>query len=513
MTRSKFPVAIHFFLFLVLASARPAAAQLGDLVRRVPDRPNTLMVLDVAKIYSSPMSEKEDWRGKMLKAFQSGMIMVPPSASQFVLASQLDLDAMQPIWEVALANVSKEVSIPQFAQLRGGSVDVVAGESAVALPDDTYAIKFGPTVVGAMKPANRQSVGRWIEASRDAKRRPLTPYLEEAVGYVQDIGTPIIIALDLENALAPGRIRARLGEMKCLEGKTVDLDKLSQALASVRGVTLGITLVEKRYGGLKIDFSEDVSMTAEFAKPLLLEALANQGAMIDEFNDWTVTVTSNQIALKGALEPSGLRRVLSLLEPPHSPDYLPPKPSSGTQPEELTVALASQEYFKTIETLLDDLKGKRKSDEFVTWGQVGLWFERYAKKIDNLPILNVDNELLDYGAFVADSLRQSETAMKGIGAKSGYRKTQLPNVSGGGTYYGGYGYGYGYGYGAPRAGAAAANLDAAHANLAYRGQAEAQVRTQERIAGNANAHFIMQGIDQATSAIRRSMTQKYKMEF
>jgi hypothetical protein len=27
------------------------------------------------------------------------------------------------------------------------------------------------------------------------------------------------------------------------------------------------------------------------------------------------------------------------------------------------------------------------------------------------------------------------------------------------------------------------------------------------------AHFIMQGIDQATSAIRRSMTQKYRMEF
>jgi hypothetical protein len=179
------------------------------------------------------------------------------------------------------------------------------------------------------------------------------------------------------------------------------------------------------------------------------------------------------------------------------------------------VAYASLEYFKTITTMLDDLRGKRKSTEFVTWGQVGLWFERYARKIDNLPILNVDNELLDFGVFVADSLRQSETAMKGIGAKSGYRKTQLPNV-GGGAYYGGYyGYGYGYGYGRPvaRASAVGAAVDTAHANLALRGQAEAQIRTQERITGNANAHFIMQGIEQATSAIRRSMTQKYKIEF
>ena len=511
MNRFTLRTAAWLFLFLACSPARPAAAQLGDLVRRVPDRPNTLVLIDVAKAYSSPMAEKEQWQEKMLSAFQSGMIMIPPAASQFVLASQLDLELMQPIWEVALAKVNQDVSIPQFAQQRGGSVDVVAGESAVALPDDTYAIKFGPTLVGAMKPANRQSVGRWIEASRDAKRRPLTPYLEEAVGYVQDVGTPIIIALDLENALAPAGIRASLEGMKCLEGKSVDLDKLSQALASVRGVTLGITLVERRYGGLKIDFSQDVSMTAAFAKPLLLEALASQGAMIDEFNDWTVNVTSNQISLKGVLEPSGLRRILSLLEPPHSPDYVPPRPSSGTNPDELTAALASQEYFKTVTTLLDDLKGKRKSDEFVTWGQVGLWFERYAKKIDNLPILNVDNELLDYGVFVADSLRQSETAMKGIGAKSGYRKTQLSN-SYATPYYGGYGYGYGY---APvtRAGAAAAGVNAAHANLAYRGQAEAQIRTQERIQGNTNAHFIMQGIDQATSAVRRTMTQKYKMEF
>ncbi len=66
---------------------------------------------------------------------------------------------------------------------------------------------------------------------------------------------------------------------------------------------------------------------------------------------------------------------------------------------------------------------------------------------------------------------------------------------------------------ATRAGAAAANVNAAHANLAYRGQAEAQIRTQERISGNANAHFIMQGIEEATSAVRRTMTQKYKMEF
>jgi len=512
MIRITHPIAYCLFALLTVTVPRPAVAQLADLVRRVPDRPNSLVVLDVNKIFSSPLADQENWRDTHLKAFEAGMIMVPPGASRFVLASQLDLQVMQPIWEAALLNADDEVSIPTVAQRRGGTVDVVAGESTAVLPDDTYVIKFGPTVVGAMKPANRQSVARWIESSRDADRRPLPPYLEEAVGYVQNVGTPIIIALDLENALGPAMIRARLEEMACLEGKTVDLDKLSQALASVRGVTLGITLVQRRYGSIKIDFSQDVSSAAEFAKPLLLEILGSQGAMIDEFNDWTVKVSSTQMTLSGALEASGLRRILSLLEPPHSPDYKPPQPSAGTQPDELSAALASQEYFKTVTTLLDDLKGKRKSSEFVTWGQVGLWFERYATKIDNLPILNVDNELLDYGAFVSDSLRQSETAMKGIGARSGYRQTQLSNTGGAGYYTGPYYSGAYYGP-AARAGAAGAYTAAAHANLAYRGQAEAQIRTQEKIQGNANAHFIMQGIDQATSAVRRTMTQKYKMEF
>ena len=136
-----------------------------------------------------------------------------------------------------------------------------------------------------------------------------------------------------------------------------------------------------------------------------------------------------------------------------------------------------------------------------------MWFKRYAKKIDNLPILNVDNQLLDYGVFVSDSLRQSETAMKGIGAKSGMASRSWGTTTAHESYgvAGGRTADWGNAYGAYRW--------STQEDLAAKGQAEAQVRTQERISGNANAHFIMQGIDQATSAIRRTMTQKYKMEF
>jgi hypothetical protein len=149
-----------------------------------------------------------------------------------------------------------------------------------------------------------------------------------------------------------------------------------------------------------------------------------------------------------------------------------------------------------------------------------MWFEKYARKVDRMPLLNVDPQLLDYGKFVADSLRQAENAMKGIGARSGYRKTQVPNFSSGygeyavggsyGGYYGGGRWGASGTYG-PATRAQAGN--AMHADMSLKFQAEAQIRTQEKIQGNMQTNMIVQGVEAATADIRRTMTEKYQMEF
>jgi len=189
----------------------------------------------------------------------------------------------------------------------------------------------------------------------------------------------------------------------------------------------------------------------------------------------------------------------------------PSETEPGSEDKQLVIA-ASQTYFKSITSLLDDLRIKRSSSEFVTWGQVGAWFEKYARKIDGLPILNVDAELLDYGAYVGNSLRDAENAMKGIGVRSGYRKTELPtqytyNVQAGvvgRTGYGPYGYGSGAAYG---------YRWTAQEDLSAEAQAQARVRTQEKIKGNVEANHIAQGIAESTAEVRRRMTEKYQVEF
>jgi hypothetical protein len=62
-------------------------------------------------------------------------------------------------------------------------------------------------------------------------------------------------------------IRDRIGRFESLKGQNVDLNKLADALASIRGATLGMTIRDEVFGKLKVDFKEDVSMTRDFAKP------------------------------------------------------------------------------------------------------------------------------------------------------------------------------------------------------------------------------------------------------
>ena len=46
---------------------------------------------------------------------------------------------------------------------------------------------------------------------------------------------------------------------------------------------------------------------------------------------------------------------------------------------------------------------------------MGVWFQNYANKVDRLPILNVDTDMLQYGQYVAQQLRNASMAIKGYG--------------------------------------------------------------------------------------------------
>ena len=135
------------------------------------------------------------------------MIALPEGIEWYLLAAEMDFEFMQPLWEVAVAYLPEGLTMKEVAEHSGGRLDRLAGSQAVERPNDSYVVSFGPRVVGAMSPANRPNVIRWVRESKVRKAAELSPFLNEAVDAAGDAANQLVIAFDLTGLLAPRRSR------------------------------------------------------------------------------------------------------------------------------------------------------------------------------------------------------------------------------------------------------------------------------------------------------------------
>jgi hypothetical protein len=498
---------------ILLVLPRPTQGQFQNLVEHLPEDANTLVLFNMEAILASPLAVQEKWSTAEGNQYAAGLLIVPPQTKHLVMAAQMDLELMQPHWHASVMELSEEPSMLTVTERYGGNVDEIGGQDAAVLPNNTYVIKFGKFIAGTMSPADRQKATLWVQdVFALTGRKPLPAYLAEAENYASR--TPILMAINLEHLLSPKYLRSRLDTMKSLQGQQIDLDQLATALASVRGATLGIEITDYVFGGLKVDFDADITLVKDVAKPLLLECLANHGAMIDEFNDWKVEVTAKGILLKGPLGGSGTQRIFSLLDTPPSlrPRQQPSSTTtaSDTKPSESLIAQATLQYFKTIEILLNDLTGEDKQHQLTTPGLVAMWYAKYAAKIDALPVLHVDPELLSLATQVSGALRQSQNAMRSAGVRTASRMANMQGAqvynyqyaAAAGERYGIYGGGYAYRY-----------QYNPQASLRADGQQLAQIQEQETSKGYASANNLMQEITISMASMRKKLTEKYQIEF
>lgn len=487
---------------LVVLCSNIAFGQFTDLTKRIPDGANVIMLLNVEQLHKSPLGISNDWQGKHAKSVEAGLAGIPVEATKMVKAAKLDLTNFEPEWEVGFVDLKTEPSILEVAKRYGGGVDHIEGRDIAVLPSDTYIVKFGPRYGGYGLPAKRQDVANWISRIDNNSLNGLSSYLKEAKSFADD-GSPIIMAMNLQWVVPQEFIKERLKTADFMNGSTVDLEALSVALASIRGVSLGVTVTDKITGAIKVDFDKDISLIGDLAKPMLLEILANNGVMIREIRNWNVSVTGTRIQLTGPLEASGLQRILSLLDRPPTMTVSPVANQTNQEATDQMKVLASQNYFRTVVSLLDDLRSDKRNRQ--TMGQIGVWFEKYARQIDRLPILNVDDDLLSYGKFVSESLRQGHAEVTNAAASSRIRQQQVPEQ---------YNYrGTGGVVGVNRSGAYGWYNYTATRDNQRKGQIQAGVRTQETIRGSMSANLILQHIDDATADIRRHMTKKMNAEF
>ena len=488
------------FVLTFLVMTPSSLAQFDRLLNYVPADANTVTVLNLDKILNSVHGLNKHWKDKLAKKSADRPLALPAKTTRAVLASRIDLEYMKPIWELAIIELKDIPTMKEIAKAEGGTVDEIAGMPAVRTSRDAYVIRLSRDTFAVVTPADRQKVTRWLRKALKRTQPVISPFLNKRTAVADSSGTEIIMAMDLADVTVPSTIRKKLGGLDTLADKTVNFGQLAEALATIRGVAIGVRIGKKPFGQIVLDFDKDVSIMAPFAKPLVLEVLANKGAMIEDFAQWEGKVSANTFSLKGDISDLALRQLFMLIEPP-TPDMESADNATQASPGDTsTVIKATQDHFDGIQGCLKDLKiDKRKMK---TWGQLAMWMEKYAGRINKLPLLDVDPDMLDYGQKVSYDLRGAADALQGMGIKSAVQQRQIEStnpsgVSAYGARYGGrYGYRGGFGF-------------TYHDNRAQKRAARYATRAE----GVNAARDIIAGIKKGTVEIRRRMTDRYQVEF
>ena len=485
-------VLAHFF------SSRALSDGFDQLLTKVPASANALVLIDVEKTLESSIAQQEGWGKKLELAYVERPIFLPPEANKLILAAALQpSDNFSDLWELGVMELDEPISMRSIARSEGGYLDTIDGSDAVWTPSDAYFVRLDDRELGVMFPAERQFVSRWLNFVRKNQESVLTDYLKQASRLTNE-KVQILLALDLTNVVQPHEVLQKIEDSPLLNKTGLPAEEIVPILTSLQGATLRVAVSKDVQAQLRIDLNRDISPLEPVAKDLVLSVLDEIGANVSDMQSWKFNVKDQAIHMEGPLSLDGQRRVFSVIELPTSKfSQLKDSTGEGQASEETPESLmrdASLTYFRSIDVLVNDLRKDLRGNK-----ASAAVMERYSRKIDRMPILNVDPELLEFGAQLAITLRSMALSKRQGGIDYGVATAGM----GGGGYSN---YSIDYGYFGNLIGDAYAG---ARASAADRSAARAQA-----MAASNNAR--VEGfklIDDATAAIRRKMTQKHQVEF
>ncbi len=478
-----------FATILLIANSSSMASEFNGLLTRVPGGANAIMLIDVEKTLATPLAKQNGWDRKLTEGGADRPMYLPPEADKVVVAVQVDMArGFRRSWETAVMGLTEQMPMRLIARAEGGSLDEINGVQAVLIPSDAYFVEIDKNILGLAAPADRQAVGRWINGNAGKPSLDISDYLDRAASAMSQ-GPHVVIALDSANALQVQRITQRLEETGFAAKHNLDIPATADLIAGLQGLVLEIQFTEKAEASARIDFSAPVPLNATVARALVLRTLDTLQMSLPGLEDWKYSVVDKAIVARGPLSNDAMRRIFSLMELP-STKFSSLKEANVEEASGDDLAKNSMAYFKSVDALVKDLKDRAKSSNSDAY-----WIDRYASRIDRLPILHVDDDLLQYGEKLSETLRIMSGSRKMSNLQGGAASRN--DLNQGGVYYGS-----GNGYG----------------SYSY-----STARTRERNAGVDRANAAASGtvtklegwnlIDNATVDIRREMTKRYNVEF
>lgn len=486
------PIQLSLFaglLLSVLAQQSLFAGPYEGQIRLAPESTNLIVFVDAQALYNTELSKSEDWKQKVKDAYLAGDALVPPTANRIVMLAEVDpLNNLRPIWDMSVLDLYKAPDVLGFAKNEQAEIEHLDGKRLVQTHTGALVLEVKTQRILASALATRQLFSRSLSGAEKPSR--ISEFLKKAADELPSQGQ-VCIALDLDKVITRAVAKNLLGK-----------DATSGAiecLTSLKGLTCVVNVDKARKATIRLEFSQKVDALGSDPHKTLQPVLDAFG-----FSDESLGIItpkgskdSHAVIIKGELLPERLRMLFRQFEATGTNhDYGTSEAEAAPpDPKQVTI-VATQKNFKAVQSLLNELKSTATRDRIAELS------EKYAAKIDALPMLNVDPDMLTFQANVSGSLRYQAQAKREAGLRTGVRAS-IPTYD---TYaYGVNAYG---GYGAPYYGA--------YGSYAfYRPQVAntAQIATQEQAPATQLRISETKAINDGLAKLRRTLTERYMVEF
>ena len=480
----------YLFLALGILSLLSGQVSAADPSAWLPKEVNAVVRINSADLFQTPLAKKEGWVKKSAESFIEQESFIPPGTNQIVVGAELDLsDNLIARRKYSILVPDAGMSLEKLSPWLPGGIETLAGKKSAQFGNDGYVVDAGDGCWLTTSSASRQLMSRWLKNGPMSGGAHLSSYLRSALKTSPN-SAQVVMAIDLQDNFSAGPI---LDELKNTGWFSNDFSakNASEILESIHGATLSFTVGTERTGNIVIDFGRDATSLKPIIEKLVAGVMSRLGASSDDIDGWKWTIKEGKVTGAGSVSPGGIRQVLSLMDPPSITHAISASAAPAEATPEDKMAKTTLKYCKSVQVLLDDLRStlnKSKDNQ-------ALYFERYGRKVDDLPKLNVDPAMLDFGLRISSSLRYQGQTERMHKINAGTRKEQTSSSYASNAYYGNVGpYNSGW-------------------NSYSSVEGPAVIGAEENQASKAVRFSEWKQIEDGLVAIRRAMTEKYKIEF
>jgi hypothetical protein len=434
---------------------------------------------------------------------------LPSNVSRVRIAAELDLEALQPDWEIGYAALDKMPTAEAIAQREAGYVDTLGNRSIVWTPNERYLIPLADNVLSIVRPADRKFVGQWLKKDRS---NTISPYLQQwAATELANFST--LISVDLEDVVSAEVLLEKLPRAKSLTGRNIQA--VAKSISELKGMSIEVAK-DALNATVSIEFKTPATELQPVAKDFFAEVLAVRGISLSEYSSWKVQSTNEgkTFVFTGPISAQTLDDLLGMFTLHRGSSSVEAAsntstsaPSSTAPTSESVIAENTKNYFKKVVNTVHRVRDYSANNT----GERAQWNGNMANRIDELPTLDVDQQMVMFGAEVAKALRNNMMSMQLVNISQGAAAVAndagtsgFSTATAGGTYAGsggGYG-GYG-GYGSY--GSYGGNFVDPNSPVKYYQLGQAR--------GNSSFKELMAQLEQSIADMRRIMTDKYKIQF